>query len=98
MFYTAEDKQKLIDKLKRHLGVKQFYTVKEIVQLGLYGCKSTVHRAIHLKELPFIHLTGRRLVIMREDLLKILASNYNIDYLQDHDKEKTISTNGRKKT
>lgn len=59
-----------VEKLRKVLKGRDLYTPIELVRLGVYGSKSSVHRAIKKKELEYMFITDRRIVIFRESILK----------------------------
>lgn len=67
----------MLDKIKKHLGVKQFFTVKDILQTGLFSGKTSVHAFIKKEKIPRIQISERRSVIMRDDLLKVIEEKLN---------------------
>lgn len=66
MGIMQNDFQKKINSI---LGIKKIFTPMELVKMGLYGGKSTVHSAIKKGELECIWVTERRIVITRESII-----------------------------
>lgn len=59
-----------IEKFRQILKGKDLFTPKELVKLGIYGCKSSVHRAIREKHLEAIWMTSQRIVILKDSIIK----------------------------
>ena len=59
-----------LDSFKKILRGKDLYTPKELVKLGIYGCKASVHRAIREKHLQCIRMTEHRIVILKDSIIK----------------------------
>lgn len=64
--------KELIEKLKALMKGKELYTPKELVKLGIFGCRTSVHRAIKLKQIEGMMLLGRRLVVFKESIFRYL--------------------------
>lgn len=58
-----------IEKFRQILKGKDLYTPKELVKLGIYGCKSSVHRAIRENHLEAIWMTSQRIVILKDSII-----------------------------
>lgn len=59
-----------IKQLREILKGRDLYTPKELIRLGVYGSKSSIHIAIKKKELDVIWITERRVVIIKESIFK----------------------------
>lgn len=59
---------------------KEFYTVKDLVKMGLFGGKSSVHREIKFGKLKGFYTTDRRILVLKEDLMDYIKTQ-NIDDL-----------------
>ena len=66
-----------VEKIKKHIGVKQFFTIKDLLALGLYGSKESASLAMRQEIIPTVRISERRRVVMREDLLKLLEKKYS---------------------
>ena len=53
----------------RNILTKDFYTVKQLVALGIYGSKSTAHLEIQKGLVESAFTTDRRLLVFTESLL-----------------------------
>ena len=51
---------------------RKIYTPKQLVELGIYGCKSSVHHSISRGEIEAIWITDRRIVILTESVISHL--------------------------
>jgi uncharacterized OsmC-like protein len=58
--------------LEHLIGPRQFFTPGQLVKMGIYGCKSSVWRAIHSGNIEAIKISDRRWVITKDSLLKHL--------------------------
>lgn len=58
--------------LNKLLGPRDFFTPIQLVKLGLYGCKSSVWRAVHLGEIECVQVSDRRYVILKESIIKMV--------------------------
>lgn len=63
-----------VDKLRKVLKGRELYTPAELVRMGVYGSKSSVHRAIKQGEIESTFISDRRVVIFRESIIKHIAS------------------------
>lgn len=60
------------EKLEKCLGSKQFFTPYDLLKLGVFGSKTAIYRCMSNGELPFVHITPMRKVIMRNDLVEFM--------------------------
>ncbi len=67
---------------------REFYTVKQLVSMGIYGCKSTAHNDVNTGKVESAYTTERRLVIFTESLLKRIEKS--IRAKQKEDKDETV--------
>lgn len=68
-------KKLLIDEVDKQLGNRQFFTCRELCDLGLFSSKSSAREAMRGGLLPFIIMGPRRHVIHRSILLNFIRSN-----------------------
>ena len=52
---------------------KDIFTAKELVKLGIYGGKSSVHSAWHQRCIEGFYTSDRRLVFTKESIIKHLT-------------------------
>ena len=64
--------------INKIMGTKKVFTPMELVQLGLYGGRSTVHQEIKKGNLDALWVTERRLVITRESIITRLSLVNNL--------------------
>lgn len=76
------EKEDLQKKLS-HLLHKDLYSIKDLLKLGLFGGKSTLHREIQMGRLKAFYSSDRRLMILKEDLMDYLRSQ-NEKNIIDH--------------
>jgi hypothetical protein len=72
---TIVKSEKKEDKLKRLLPKREFFTARQLVEIGLYGSKSAVRQDVLDKKLEIIWISERRYVILRESVLKNILTN-----------------------
>lgn len=60
-----------LEKIKK-IFHKDFYTPKELLKMGLFGSKSSLHREIQLKRLNAFRSNDRRVLIFKEDIIEFL--------------------------
>lgn len=65
----------LTKELNEKIGNRAFFTLPELVSLGLFGTVQTARQALTEGNLPFIRMTERRCVIPRAGLLDYIRSN-----------------------
>jgi hypothetical protein len=65
----------LVKELNKKIGDRTFFTLPELVSLGLFGIVQTARHALKEGELPFIRISERRCVIPRTALLDYIRSN-----------------------
>lgn len=68
------NEKELQKELRGLLSPRKFYTTKELISLGLFGSKSTVHRYIKQAKLKTIWTTDRRLMITRDSVIELILS------------------------
>jgi hypothetical protein len=66
---TEEEINKILSNFRLILK-RDFYTVKQLLALGIYGCKSSAHRDIKKGLIESAFTTDRRLVVFTDSLLK----------------------------
>lgn len=66
------DSKDLITKVEKLMGPREFFTPPQLVKMGIFGSKSGVWRAVHLKHIDAIQISDRRWVIMKESIIKHL--------------------------
>lgn len=64
----------LINRFEKLMGSRQFFTPIQLVDMGIYGSKSSVWRAVHLGDIEAIQISDRRWVIMKESIIKHLRN------------------------
>jgi hypothetical protein len=74
----------LVKELNEKIGDRAFFTLSELVSLGLFGTVQTARKALVDGELPFIRVSQRRCVIPRTSLL---------DYINKHLVKKKTAIN-----
>jgi hypothetical protein len=65
----------LVKELNEKIGDRAFFTLAELVSIGLFGTMQTARHALKLGELPFIRMSERRCVIPRAALLDYIRNN-----------------------
>jgi|ERR1700676_379644 len=69
-----EKKNKISDEFSDMIGGLHFYSVRQIVNLGIFGSLVSVRRSMYAGELPYIKVTPRRSIVKREDLIEFIKS------------------------
>ncbi len=64
--------QDLIARVEKLMGPREFFTPPQLVKMGIFGCKSSVWRAVHLKHIEAVQISDRRWVIMKDSIIKHL--------------------------
>lgn len=59
----------ITEQLESILKHKDIFTPNELVKLGLFGSRSSVHYAIHQGYLQAAYTTDRRLVIFKDSII-----------------------------
>lgn len=67
----------LIARLENLMGPREFFTPPELVKMGIYGSKSSVWRAVHLKQIEAVQISDRRWVILKESIIDHLKKRKN---------------------
>lgn len=67
----------LVQEVDKKLGNRSFYTLPQLVSLGLFGTVQTARKALKNGELPFVRPSPRRCVIPRQCLIQYLKSTIN---------------------
>jgi hypothetical protein len=57
---------------EKYLKGRDLYTAKDLVKLGFYGGKSSVHAAWHSGDIEGFYISDRRLVFTKESIIKHL--------------------------
>lgn len=65
----------LVKELNEKIGDRAFFTLAELVSIGLFGTMQTARHALKEGELPFIRMSERRCVIPRAALLDYIRNN-----------------------
>ena len=65
----------LVKELNHKIGDRAFFTLPELVSLGLFGTVQTARHALKEGELPFIRISERRCVIPRAALINYIRAN-----------------------
>ena len=65
----------MIDTFDQKIGDKPFYSVRELVNCGIFGSLVSARRALKRGRLNYLRISQRRLVVIRHDLLNFLKSN-----------------------
>lgn len=60
---------KSIKQIEKMLNKRPFYTPCELVRLGLYGGRSSVHSAIKRGEIEAYWITERRIIIYADSII-----------------------------
>ena len=77
--------------LNKKLPKKHFFTTTELVKLGLYGSRTAVRKDISDKKIENLWISERRMVIVRESLIKnIIKLNNKPSDFAKKEKEKMI--------
>ncbi len=61
--------------LNEKIGDRPFFTLPELVSLGLFGTVQTARHALQDGEIPFIRISTRRCVIPRSAVLDFIRKN-----------------------
>ncbi len=78
--------EELIEILSRKIGDQEFYSLRELTDLGFFGSIASARRAIQQGLLPSLKISTRRIVIPREAILK-----YCMENLQTSQKKNDLS-------
>lgn len=62
----------LIDRVEKLMGPRQFFTVAELVKMGIFGSKSSAWYSVHQGHIEAIQISDRRWVILKESIIKHL--------------------------
>jgi hypothetical protein len=65
----------VVKELNEKIGDRAFFTLAELVSIGLFGTVQTARNALKDGEIPFIRMSERRCVIPRAALLEYLSNN-----------------------
>lgn len=65
----------VVEELNQKIGDRAFFTLPELVSLGLFGTVQTARHALIEGHLPFIRISKRRCVIPRVALLEYVHNN-----------------------
>lgn len=65
----------LAKELNEKIGDRAFFTLSELVSIGLFGTVQTARYALAEGDLPFIRISERRCVIPRAALLDYVRKN-----------------------
>lgn len=65
----------LIDELTKQLGDRQFYTIRDLKTIGVFGTAQSARKALKNGELAYVKISPRRCVIPRAALLEYLRNN-----------------------
>lgn len=74
----------LVKELNAKIGDRAFFTLSELVSIGLFGTVQTARHALKGGEIPFIRMSQRRCVIPRAALLDYIHNN--LSSLEEHQK------------
>ncbi|HEY4831642.1 MAG TPA: hypothetical protein VIH61_03680 [Waddliaceae bacterium] len=66
----------MIEEVNKKLGDRSFYTIPELVSLGLFGTVQAAREALKNGRISFIRVSERRCVIPRKCLVQYLKNNY----------------------
>lgn len=64
--------------LERLLAGKELWTTKELIRLGIFGAKSSVHRLVNNRCIEGFMTSDRRLVITRKSVIEYIMK-LNLD-------------------
>jgi hypothetical protein len=59
----------------KEIGCLQFFTIKDLQNLGVFGTKYAARRALKNGQLSYIRISDRRRVVPRSVLLEYLRNN-----------------------
>lgn len=65
----------LVKELNKKIGDRTFFTLPELVSIGLFGTLQTARHALKAGKIPFIRISERRCVIPRHCLIQYLENN-----------------------
>ncbi len=65
----------LVKEFDQKIGDRPFFTLPELVSLGLFGTVQTARLALQEGKLPFIRISERRCVVPRQCLIQYLEKN-----------------------
>lgn len=65
----------LIEEFDRLLGDKPYFTVKQLIDLGLFGSVSAASKALKRGDLPSVKVSEKRTVIPRSAALQFFKDN-----------------------
>jgi hypothetical protein len=65
----------LATELNQKIGDQPFYSLRQVVDLGVFGSIGSARRAIKKGRLSFVKISPRRSVILRHELLSFLQNN-----------------------
>lgn len=71
----TEYESQMIDTINQKMGDKPFYSVRELVNCGIFGSLVSARRTLKRGRLNYVRISQRRFVVIRHDLLKFLKSN-----------------------
>lgn len=77
----------VIEELNQKIGDRAFFTLPELVSLGLFGTVQTARHALEEGVIPFIRISERRCVIPRTALLEYVRKNMRECKNQSHLKQ-----------
>ncbi len=63
----------LVDEINRKLGDQSFYTLRQLISIGIFGSMHSARQAIKQGRLSFIKISPRRCVIQRKTLLDFVS-------------------------
>lgn len=66
----------MLETIDQKIGDKSFYSVKELVTVGVFGSLVSARRALKKGCLPYIRVSQRRFVVLRPALLHFLQNNF----------------------
>lgn len=69
---VADPDKEMLEKLKVIMKGRDLYTPKELVRIGIFGCRSSVRRAIKLRHIEGMMLVGRRLVVFKDSIFRYI--------------------------
>lgn len=68
-----------IKTIENSLKGRDYYTPAQLIKLGIYGSKTGVHKAIAKGEIESIYISERRVLILKDSILKHLKKLNEFD-------------------
>jgi hypothetical protein len=75
----SEINNALVNELTQKIGDQSFYSLRQIVNLGVFGSMVSARRALKDGRLSSVKISPRRSVILRQDLLNFLQNNLTLN-------------------